>query len=335
MKLHNELLFIVRKFLDLETFVKFSLCSNEMFGIFESDLQKCKVIKKKLPVQNKLSAFNGAFNIPGGAFGAFFDMMNFNGASTNPDKKKVSRVKNVMSEFESFFHLYCAKSLHKKKFLNEMEFKVDTIEKIFIYCNENVDPEPDQQLDFQMEYNQKFPENLKKLPDLLLYKIWQKKFLYDEVDESSDDGKEDRCLSALTFQTIFVFRDDLIINNTFFLNLFKHRLCHVLIYLYENQKFFNIKMKNWSNLTDLYICLSCESNFMKMFIYFNNHLESKHIEYAIQHSSYDFLISLWKQRTRLMIGTCKLEVILKKFSSQVPGLDSKQKRFLEWCELNN
>lgn len=178
------------------------------------------------------------------------------------------------------------------------------------------------------EWDENFKSEQTKLSDNALYRIWEKLFLmpmYTDTGEIVSLKKYKPFITSLTERVLLNFRKEIIINEKFIDKLFQHEMEMILIYLYENQRFFNISNMN---LTDIYLMNSCDKDNISMFIKLTKNVNINHLEYAVRFSSQLFLMSLWKIR-RYIPNFDENMKILKK---TMKGKDSKHYKFFDWCE---
>ena len=185
-------------------------------------------------------------------------------------------------------------------------------------------------------------QSLRCLPPLLLYRIWQVGFLATADPSLAGEVKPSpavkrkaealkRLMGLLTDNVMTVFRSDLVINDRFVLKCFEHGLDNILLYLYDNQRFFQLSIST-PELQDLYIMLACDTGSITMFLHFVKKIRRIHIEYAMKNASNDFLMIVWKSRAYIPHFHEYIQSIRdEKEEQSIASRDFKQRRFLEWC----
>lgn len=179
---------------------------------------------------------------------------------------------------------------------------------------------------------------LRSLPPLLLYRIWQEVFLQRQGVEVADNETESvkklpvpkKLISLLTDDVMTLFRETLIINDRFLLKCFEHGLENILLFLYENQQCFKVSITT-PKLHDLYIMLACDTECTSMFMRLVKKVTRLHIEYALRHATFDFLLVIWKARQYIPRFNMYIQEITQDPEQPMYLREYKQRRFLEWC----
>ncbi len=181
-------------------------------------------------------------------------------------------------------------------------------------------------------------QEIRNLPPMLLYQIWEVAFLGKNKKQSSDKQPTDKpkpettkkLIYLMTDRVMAVFRTSLIINDRFVLKCFEHGLDSVLLYLYDNERFFKLSITT-PKLEDLYIMLACDTGSVGMFLHFTRKIQRIHIEYALRHASNEFLMVVWKSRQYIPAFREHMQAIQADEDHPMKTRDFKQRTFLDWC----
>lgn len=190
-------------------------------------------------------------------------------------------------------------------------------------------------------WDAQFEKQKNDLPDKAVYKIWEVMFLKREeyskeyeLEGLSNVRKEEiaekkkhcrKYLTSLTNHVLAAYRDTFIISDRFLLGCFSHSLESVLYFIEENEKFFKFSLST-TNLCDLYILLSIDTNNMTIFMRYIKNFDQPHLEYAITFATIDFLMMVWKSRKYIPDFDTKMTSL----ESSMKGKDWKQHRFFDW-----
>lgn len=190
-------------------------------------------------------------------------------------------------------------------------------------------------------YPKDFKSQLTSIPKEIVYNLWEILFFesetkaYDNISDSMSkletQQKENRgkYLGELTDYVLSAFRDKITITDKFLCKMFEHGLDKQIIFLVENEKFFNVSLKE-GTLIDVCLALSCDFTNVKVFTRLLPNLRMEHISYAIRYAAYDFLMLMWKMRRWIPNYKEHITQLRKTMKNKT----WKQMKYFDWVEAN-
>lgn len=166
-------------------------------------------------------------------------------------------------------------------------------------------------------------ELVKLLPKSVLLKLWNDCFKSLDCSTILKDN-----LEVLTMSVLDNFREVIFIDKKFLSHCFRHDLQYIILYLFDNHRFFTCDFLSSQDYF-LYFCCDYSSIELLSKLDLVKLFEPKHLNYSISYSTNEFLMTLWQMRAKLPFDFNACISDLSRVN-KTPG--SKQKFYFDWCK---
>lgn len=225
-------------------------------------------------------------------------------------------------------------------------FKKDDLVLYRVYKKGKIDKNTIVQDMCKQEWSKTFDQDKLKIPDKLLYVLWQHMFLEEYksyktqfVKESDTMSKSQmtkvekdmkrikKYLHSLTEYVILIYREVFIIDDRFVLKCFENDLDQILLDILQMQRFY--KVSTTCDLQDLYILMACDNADLNMIAKLSKHIQVQHLEYAIKFGPFEFLQSLWKGRRSIP----DFNIMIRHLSNKMTNKSWKEMKFFDMAKV--